>query len=66
MDIPAQLGELTISRDGDRCVLRGPGPARETLPPDEDALRRYVRLDERGRYRPLLPARGRFARGGRW
>ncbi|MBE0608218.1 MAG: hypothetical protein IH609_02470, partial [Dehalococcoidia bacterium] len=57
MDIPAQLGELTILREGDACVLRGPGVSRETLPPDEDTLRRHVRADAKGRYRPLSGAR---------
>jgi hypothetical protein len=56
-DIPAQLGELTILCEGDACVLQGPGVPRETLPPDEDSLRRRVRLDAAGRYRPLSGAR---------
>jgi hypothetical protein len=57
MDIPARLGELTILREGDACVLRGPGVPRETIPPDEDTLRRRIRLDAGGRYRPLSGAR---------
>jgi hypothetical protein len=57
MDIPAQLGELTILRERDACVLRGPGVPRETLPPGEDALRRHIRVDAMGRYRPLSGAR---------
>lgn len=57
MDIPAQLGELTILCEAGACGLRGPGAPRETLPPDEDSLRRRVRLDAGGRYRPLSGAR---------
>lgn len=56
MDIPAQLGELTILCEGDGCAVRGPGVPRETLPPDEDTLRRRVRMDANGRYRPLSGA----------
>jgi hypothetical protein len=55
--IPERPGELTIVRDGGRTVLRGPGLPRETLPADEDALRRHTRVDATGRYRPLSGAR---------
>lgn len=57
MDIPPELGEVTILREGKTTVLRGPGTPRGLLPPDEDALRRHVRVDGNGRYRPLSGAR---------
>jgi hypothetical protein len=57
MDIPAWLGELTILGDGDSATLRGPGDLRQALAPDEDILRRHVRVDAAGRYRPLSGAR---------
>ncbi len=57
MDIPPELGEVTISREGGTTVLRGPGSPRVVLPQDEDALRRHIRVDAQGRYRPLSGAR---------
>ena len=56
MDIPRQLGELTIVCERDGCAVRGPGVPHETLPPDEDTLRRRVRMDANGCYRPLSGA----------
>ncbi len=55
--IPERLGELTIVHEGGRTVVRGPGLPRETLPADEDVLRRHTRTDASGRYRPLSGAR---------
>ncbi|GIW13666.1 MAG: hypothetical protein KatS3mg062_1105 [Tepidiforma sp.] len=54
LEPPAFLGELRIEADR----LCGPGEPREALPPDPETIRRRVRLDDAGRYRPLSGARG--------
>ncbi|GIW19533.1 MAG: hypothetical protein KatS3mg064_2690 [Tepidiforma sp.] len=54
LPLPAFLGELRIE-PGRVC---GPGDPACELPPDADAIRRCVRLDAAGRYRPLPGARG--------
>lgn len=52
-----QLGELTIVRDGEAAVIRGPGRGDARIPPDPDAVRDFVSQDASGRYRPLASAR---------
>ncbi|WBL36794.1 DR2241 family protein [Tepidiforma flava] len=51
--LPASLGELRID-PGRVC---GPGEPACELPPDAEAIRRRVRFDAAGRYRPLSGAR---------
>ncbi len=56
---PFSLGEVRVEFEGTRVLLSGPpgeGVERQ-LEPTIGALRRHVRVDERGRYRPLSGAR---------
>lgn len=55
--IPSRIGELTIVEEAGRILVRGPGSPELTLPPEEEALRRHLRSDSAGRYRPLSGAR---------
>jgi hypothetical protein len=55
--IPSRVGELTIVEEAGRLMVRGPGSPGLTLPPDEEVLRRHLRIDPAGRYRPLSGAR---------
>ncbi len=54
LQLPGSLGELRIEADR----VCGPGTPTVELPPDPDAIRRHVRFDGAGRYRPLPGARG--------
>lgn len=54
LQAPSAIGELRI--DADRVC--GPGTPAVELPPDPEVIRRYVRFDDAGRYRPLPGARG--------
>ncbi len=51
---PASLGELRLEPKR----ICGPGDPLRELPPDAEAIRRYVRSDAAGRYRPLSGSRG--------
>jgi hypothetical protein len=52
-----RLGELTMVRNGEGAVVRGPAPNDESVVADPDAVRELVSQDASGRYRPLAGAR---------
>jgi sirohydrochlorin cobaltochelatase len=58
-EIVSQLGQLTIRIGEDDIAIEGPatGQAPRAVPGDPASLRRWIRFDDAGRYRPLSGAR---------